>query len=163
MDANRRRQGGRGRRLEGTRVPQLPWTQVSNPYPPMEMLSADQIEAIHLTSLRILEELGMEIMSARALAVLEAAGADVDTVSRAVRVDRGLVEKALETAPSSTRTHSARNTGRRVDIGAKSGIHFRGWSRARPTFMISSAGGGRETIGIIATSSGWRSTSMPSI
>jgi len=58
MDTNRRRQGGRGRRLEGTQVPQLPWTEVRNPYAPMEVLSADQIEAIHLTSLRILENLG---------------------------------------------------------------------------------------------------------
>ena len=58
MDPSRRRQGGRGRRVEGSRVPQLPWTEVDNPYPPMEVLSADQIEAIHLTSLRILEESG---------------------------------------------------------------------------------------------------------
>ena len=66
MDPNRRRQGGRGRRLDGNRVPQLPWTEVTNPYAPMEVLSADQLEAIHLTSLRILEELGMEVMSPRA-------------------------------------------------------------------------------------------------
>jgi len=77
MDPSRRRQGGRGRRVEGSRVPQLPWTEVNNPYPPMEVLSADQIEAIHLTSLRILEELGMEVMSARALSVLEQGGAEV--------------------------------------------------------------------------------------
>ena len=36
----------------------------------MEVLSADQLEAIHFTSLRILEELGMEVMSPRALARL---------------------------------------------------------------------------------------------
>ena len=54
MDTNRRRQGGRGRRVEGTQVPQLPWTEVRNPFAPMELLSADQLEAIHLTSLRIL-------------------------------------------------------------------------------------------------------------
>src|SRR6202043_2826722 len=82
MDPNRRRQGGRGRRLDGSRVPQLPWTEVTNPYSPMELLSADQLEAIHLTSLRILEELGMEVMSQRALAVLEAGGADVDAGAR---------------------------------------------------------------------------------
>src|SRR5580658_775404 len=101
MDANRRRQGGRGRRVDGTRVPQLPWTQVCNPYLPMEVLSADQLEAIHMTSLRILEELGIEVMSPRARSVLEAAGAQVDTSTRTVRLDRGLVERALESAPSS--------------------------------------------------------------
>jgi len=67
----------------------------------MDILSADQVEAIHLTSLRILENLGMEVMSARALALLEKAGADVDGAARTVRVDRGLVENALKSAPAS--------------------------------------------------------------
>jgi trimethylamine---corrinoid protein Co-methyltransferase len=116
MDTNRRRQGGRGRRLEGTRVPQLPWTDVVSPYAPMEVLSADQLEAIHLTSLRILENLGMEVMSARALALLEAAGADVDRTTQTVRLDRGLVESALKTAPESF-VLSPRNRGKRVIMG----------------------------------------------
>ena len=116
MDANRRRQGGRGRRVDGTRVPQLPWTEVSNPYPPMEVLSADQIEAIHLTSLRILEELGIEVMSPRALAVLQAAGGEVDTAAKTVRLDRGLVEAALKGAPASF-VLTPRNAAKRVIMG----------------------------------------------
>jgi trimethylamine--corrinoid protein Co-methyltransferase len=116
MDPNRRRQGGRGRRTDGTKIPQLPWSQVRNPYLPMEVLSADQLEAIHVTSLRILEELGMEVMSARALAVLEAAGADIDSASRTVRLDRGLVERALQTAPASFAL-TPRNPGKRVIMG----------------------------------------------
>ena len=70
MDSNRRRQGGRGRRLDGAACRSCPGQEVRNPYLPMEVLSADQLEAIHLTSLRILEDLGMEVMSPRALAVL---------------------------------------------------------------------------------------------
>ena len=116
MDTNRRRQGGRGRRLEGSRVPQLPWTEVRNPYAPMEVLSAEQLEAIHLTSLRILEDLGMEVMSPRALAVLEAGGAEVDSAARTVRVDRGLVAKALQRAPAAFAL-TPRNAGRRVIMG----------------------------------------------
>src|SRR3979411_1852952 len=100
MDANRRRQGGRGRRLNGGRVAQLPWAQVRNPYVPMEVLSADQLEAIHLTSLRILEELGMEVMSARALAMPNAGAPQVDAATRMVRLGRGLIESALKSAPS---------------------------------------------------------------
>ena len=91
MDPSRRRQGGRGRRTEGSRVPQLPWTEVNNPYAPMEVLSADQLEAIHLTSLRILEELGMEVMSPRALAVLQAGGAEVDAAAQTVQIGRAHV------------------------------------------------------------------------
>ncbi|HEV7612204.1 MAG TPA: trimethylamine methyltransferase family protein [Steroidobacteraceae bacterium] len=116
MNANRRRQGGRGRRLDGTRVPQLPWTEVRNPYLPMEVLSADQLEAIHLTSLRILEELGMEVMSARALAVLKAAGAKVDSGTRTVYLDRGIVESALASAPSEF-VLTPRNPDKRVIMG----------------------------------------------
>ena len=116
MDANRRRQGGRGRRVDGTRVPQLPWTEVANPYSPMEVLSADQLEAIHLTSLRILEELGIEVMSPRALAVLGAAGAEVDPVAKTARLDRALVEAALKEAPASF-VLTPRNAGKRVLMG----------------------------------------------
>ncbi|MFI4891299.1 MAG: trimethylamine methyltransferase family protein [Steroidobacterales bacterium] len=117
MDPNRRRQGGRGRRLDGSHLPQLPWQQVRNPYPPMDVLSTDQVEAIHLTSLRIIEELGMEVMSPRALAVLKAAGAKVDAATKTVRLDRGLVEQALKSAPASFEL-TPRNAGKRVIMGA---------------------------------------------
>jgi trimethylamine--corrinoid protein Co-methyltransferase len=82
----------------------------------MELLSADQLEAIHLTSLRILEELGMEVMSQRAVAVLEAGGAEVDLATRTVRLDRGLVERALMSAPASF-TLTPRNPAKRVIMG----------------------------------------------
>jgi trimethylamine---corrinoid protein Co-methyltransferase len=102
--------------VEGSRVPQLPWIEVNNPYPPMEVLSADQIESIHLTSLRILEELGVEVMSPRALAVLEKAGAEVDPATRTVRLDRGLIERALASAPSSF-VLTPRNAAKRILLG----------------------------------------------
>ncbi len=94
----------------------MPWSEVTNPYLPMEVLSADQVEAIHLTSLRILEELGIEVMSTRALAVLRAGGADVDTATCIVRLDRGLVDNALRSAPASF-TLTPRNPGKRVVMG----------------------------------------------
>jgi trimethylamine--corrinoid protein Co-methyltransferase len=82
----------------------------------MEVLSADQLEAIHLTSLRILEELGIEVMSPRALAVLGAAGAEVDPATKTARLDRALVEAALKGAPASF-VLTPRNAGRRVILG----------------------------------------------
>lgn len=117
MEPHRRRQGGRGRRLGGHQVPQLPPQQVINPYPPMEVLSADQLEAVHATSLRILEELGMEVMSTRALELLRAAGASVDPVTHNVRLDRGLVEAMLCRAPESF-VLTPRNEAKRVILGA---------------------------------------------
>src|SRR5271165_6146778 len=87
-EAPRRRAGARPRRSIG-RLPQLPWAALRNPYPPMQVLSADQVEAIHRTSLRILEELGIELMSARARELFRAAGAKVDAASaRTGRVPR---------------------------------------------------------------------------
>ncbi len=83
----------------------------------MEVLSDEQLEAVHRTSLRILEELGMEVMSARAREFLAAAGAQVDPASHAVRVDRGLVEKALATAPACFDLEP-RNAARRIVLGA---------------------------------------------
>ena len=116
-DPSKRRQGGRARRVGGGQLAQLPWQSVVNPYAPLEVLSADQLEAIHLTSLRILENLGMEVMSARALALLKSAGATVDPNSHNVRLDRGLIESALRTAPASF-VLTPRNAERRVTLGA---------------------------------------------
>ncbi|MDE2305488.1 MAG: trimethylamine methyltransferase family protein [Gammaproteobacteria bacterium] len=112
----RRREGTRGRRTGESRLAQLPWSEVRNAYPPMRLLSDDQVEAIHLSSLRILEELGIELMSAEARARLRAAGADVDEASGLVRLDRGLVEQALATAPGEF-TLTPRNRAHRVRIG----------------------------------------------
>lgn len=98
--SNRRRPGTRSRRSTG-RLPQLPWQRLTNPYAPLTVLSADQIDAIHDTSLRILEELGLEVMSARAREVLRKAGAEIDAVTNVVRMDRALVEASLRHAPRS--------------------------------------------------------------
>ena len=86
---------------------------------PMQLLSADQLEAIHLTSLRILEELGIELMSPRARDTLRAAGAEVDEASGTVRLDRALVAAALATAPSSF-VLTPRNEARRITLGGQS-------------------------------------------
>ncbi len=115
MEPRRRREGGRGRRAAPTHLRQLPWRAVRNPYAPMEVLTADQLEAIHLTSMRILEELGIELRSPRACDIMRAAGAQVDDAGM-VRVDRGLVEQALATAPRSF-TLTPRNPARRVTLG----------------------------------------------
>jgi trimethylamine---corrinoid protein Co-methyltransferase len=111
-----RRPGGRPRRVGGNRIFQLPRQDVVNPYAPMQVLSADQLEAVHLTSLDILEQLGIEVMSPRALGVFKAAGALVDAASGNVRLDRGLVEAVLSSAPESF-VLTPRNAANRVILG----------------------------------------------
>ena len=161
MEPHRRRQGGRGRRLGGHQVPQLPPQQVINPYPPMEVLSADQLEAIHATSLRILEELGMEVMSTRALELLRAAGAYVDPATHNVRLDRGLVE-AHAVPRAASRSFSRRAMRPNASSSAQI-TSISGSSPDRPTCMISSEAAGPVITRIIATSSASPSTSTPFI
>ena len=106
----------RPRRATGG-VPQLGWRTVSNPYRPVEILGGDDVETLHASSLRILAEIGVEVLGDRALDLLARAGARVDRSSRNVRLDPGQVEELVAMAPSSFKLH-ARNPHRDVVIGA---------------------------------------------
>lgn len=93
------------------------WRRIVNPYRPVEILSADEVEAIHRASLRILESIGLEVLGDRALDLFaRTPGATVDRVSRTVRLDGGLVEELVALAPSRFTLH-ARNPERDVVLG----------------------------------------------
>ncbi|MEO7664039.1 MAG: trimethylamine methyltransferase family protein [Candidatus Limnocylindrales bacterium] len=106
----------RARRVTG--IPQLPWRRLVNPYSPVQILSMDQLEAIHRTSLRILAEIGLEVLGDRAIDLLGAAGATIDRSNRRVRLDPGLVEATIRTAPPAFELH-ARNPDRSIAIGGR--------------------------------------------
>jgi trimethylamine--corrinoid protein Co-methyltransferase len=108
----------RTRRVGGG-IPQLPFRTLTNPFRPLEVLSADHVEEIHRTSLRILAEVGVEVLGDRAVDLLEAAGASVDRMARRVRLDPAMVEERIATAPSSFTLH-ARNAARNVVLGGSS-------------------------------------------
>ena len=114
----------RGRRQRSTEAPlsQLEWQDIRNHMAPLAALSADQIEAIHNASLRLLEEYGLEVMSAEARELFRKAGASVDDASQMVRVDRGLIEAAISTAPAQF-TLTPTNPQHRLVIGGNH-IHF---------------------------------------
>ena len=80
--ASRRRKGKspRDRQRSSHKLPQLPWCQVQNPYPPMAILSEDQLNAIYKTLLRVIEELSIELMSSRTRDLFRETGAEVDDV-----------------------------------------------------------------------------------
>lgn len=82
----------------------------------MAMLRDDQIESIHEASMHILENLGIEMMSARACDLFERAGATVERDTLTVRVGRDMVEEALKTAPT-VYALTPRNRGNRVMLG----------------------------------------------
>src|SRR5215469_6820984 len=100
-------------RRDAEAIHQIPWRQPVNRLPPVEVLSADQVEAIHNASLRVLEDIGMEVLNDRALEIFHRAGAAVDRGAQHVRLDRGLVAEAVAKAPPSFRLH-ARNAERSV-------------------------------------------------
>jgi trimethylamine--corrinoid protein Co-methyltransferase len=115
--APRRRSSKRSeRKAEAGGLRQLPWRRITNPYKPLEILSEDQVEAIHEASLQILEEMGLEFMSSEALELLKRAGAEVDFSTQMVRFDRALIEEYLAKAPSRV-TLTPRNPERQVVLG----------------------------------------------
>ncbi len=106
------REGRRASR--GGRLNQLPWRTVTNPYARVEVLSADQIEAIHDASLRILSEIGMDFLHPEALAVLAEHGAVID--GQRVRFDPEAVLELVAQAPSQFTIH-ARNPDHDLVMG----------------------------------------------
>jgi trimethylamine---corrinoid protein Co-methyltransferase len=114
----------RRERRTGGKVPLLPWRRIVNPFTPLELLSADQVEAIHRAGLTILRDVGVEVLSARALERFERAGATVqregDAAGRGaagrVRLDPDQTEELIRSTPSSFELH-ARNSERNLVFG----------------------------------------------
>jgi len=75
------------------------YRQLRNPFPPMNVFSDDEIAAMHDTSLRTLEELGVRVLLPEAVALFERAGARVE--GDMVYLGRDIVAAAIETAPKS--------------------------------------------------------------
>ena len=116
------RRGRRRREPAATSVPRLPWRPLRNPLPPVEPLSADQVEAIHRASLRVLAEAGIKITDSEARSILKAEGAAVDEAEEMVRFDPALVEALIAKAPSEF-TLAARNPERSILVGGNA-INF---------------------------------------
>jgi trimethylamine--corrinoid protein Co-methyltransferase len=106
---NEPRERRRGRTREAsTRASALPdqrpFAQPRLRLPPTELLSADQMEAIHQASLRILRDLGMRVLDPETRGIYEAAGATVH--EQQVTFDPAMVETLIKTAPAEFTLHS---------------------------------------------------------
>ena len=124
--ARARRRSGRRERVEersasepGAGTPNPVYLNLKNPYRPTEQFSADQIEAIHDTSLAILKDIGLRVLSDRARRIFRDAGADVDESEMMVRFDPDLVMASVDQAPAEVTLH-ARNPARSFTIGGMS-------------------------------------------
>ena len=111
---SRRRERSRPPRSTGPSLAPLP--RLANRWPPLEILSAEQVERILAAAFRVLEEAGLEIRSAAAREVYRRAGALVDEATQMVRLGRELIEAQLTHAPARFVLH-ARNAERHLHVG----------------------------------------------
>lgn len=94
---------------------QRPFAQPRLLHGPTELASADQIEAIHLASLRILSEIGMKILDDETRALLIGAGGTAHD-DLMVRFDPEMIAPIIATAPSQFTLH-ATNPAHHLTIG----------------------------------------------
>ena len=97
---SRRRARGRAAGQEPEATRRVDYSHLVNPFIRQPAFSSDQIEAIHDTALRVLEELGIRVLNAEARARFKAAGARVDDDDLMVHFDRGFIGEAVALAPS---------------------------------------------------------------
>ncbi len=104
----------RRRNRDGARSAQPAFAQRQRPYAPVEVLSADQVAAIHQAGLDILSRFGLRVLDPTARALYARSGATV--ANDVVRLDPGLVAERLATVPHGFTLH-ARNPAHDVTIG----------------------------------------------
>jgi trimethylamine--corrinoid protein Co-methyltransferase len=91
-------------------------------FPPLEILTPEQIDAIHRATFDVLAETGVRLQSRRALDLLESNGCRVDHHAMTVRFPPSLVEECLRRCPSSFRVR-ARDPEQDLVVGGNS-VHF---------------------------------------
>jgi trimethylamine--corrinoid protein Co-methyltransferase len=134
----RRRGSARERRTVGA-IAQRPWKQITYRYPPLELMSRDQVEQLHVTALGILEEVGMKVLAPEARTAFASAGFDVDPDSEVVTFDRAGIEEWVAKAPSAFELH-ARNPSRNLMVGGNKAIYA---SVGGPAYCMDLDGGRR--------------------
>jgi trimethylamine--corrinoid protein Co-methyltransferase len=95
---------------------QPPFRQLKRTMKPVDLVSSDQLEAIHNASLRILAVLGVEVLHDGAREIMRQSGADVRDGSNTVRFDPALITERLATCPSEFTLH-ARNPAHNLRFG----------------------------------------------
>jgi trimethylamine--corrinoid protein Co-methyltransferase len=110
------RRNRRERRV-ANEVRQLPWREVTNPYSPVEVLSADHVETILETALDVLAKQGMRFLEPSSRDIMHKAGAEVDETENVVRFDPALVREKIALAPADFELR-ARNPAHNLKVGS---------------------------------------------
>ena len=112
----------RPRRRDRAPSPRPIAEQLFNPYEPIAALGEEALDRIHDASMRILEDIGLEILSERALALYEQDGARVDWDLQRVYLDRKRVMERIETVPAEFTMHAPNGERNRL-VGGRA-INF---------------------------------------
>lgn len=115
LSRKRRRKVAKTERLRSS-FHAIPWRRLINPFAPLEIGTAEQVEQIHAATLDILENIGLDFFDAEALSIWEKAGAKVDHQAQHVWIDRGLVMELVSLTPAEF-TLKARNPARDMRLG----------------------------------------------
>jgi len=115
-EPRRRRGGARGNPQagHGGALQQLPSRAATRHFPPTQIISNDEIEAIHHASLKVLAEIGMDFLNDDARALWKKAGASVD--GERVRFEPALIEELVSHAPETFTIHG-RNPLHNLQLG----------------------------------------------
>ncbi len=132
-----RRRGTRAPRTSGS-LHQQPYGQIPRPYAPIEVLSADNIAAIHSAALKVLAEIGMKVLEPRARAFFATAGAIV--TDETVRIDPAMVMAHLSTVPAHF-TLESRNPARSLLFGGNNCVFA---SVGGPAYVVDNDKGRRD-------------------
>ncbi len=97
--AGRARTGRRRGQMPPSKTRDVNYRDLRAPFPVMNAVSEDALEAIHEAALEVLEDLGMKVLLPEARRLFASAGALVDETTQMVRIGREIVERALRTAP----------------------------------------------------------------
>ena len=93
-----------------------PYVRLENPYPPLQILSADEVAFIDASAKTLLQEVGIKVLSAEARMRYGQGGAEVDEESFQVRFSAEMIEALMKPAPSKFSMY-ARNPERNATMG----------------------------------------------
>ncbi|MDJ0614932.1 MAG: trimethylamine methyltransferase family protein [Rhizobiaceae bacterium] len=97
--STRRGRRGRGAKKEETSHREVNYRQLRNPFPNMDVFSADEAENMHKSALTILQDMGMRVLHEDARKIFAAGGAKID--GEMVYIGQDIVDAAIASAPKS--------------------------------------------------------------
>jgi len=114
----RSRRGGRAGKRSGSgeAFEQPPFRQLKYRMQPTRLVSEDELESIHLSSLRVLKEIGVDVLHEGARQIMREHGADVRDGVERVRFDSDLILDLIAQCPSEFTLH-ARNPEHNLRFG----------------------------------------------